>query len=169
MERTPFVSQIAEYIFKTACESTETGEWSSYAEDICQEFKITEDVYFKIHGYVVEELMKYDGIIDLVDVGSGTIDMTLDVELCLQCNQPIKVSMCKFCTELKNTVLILEEHYEARPDKHNEHTEVFEAALVQYRFYNGEPTGKLTCYGHELNFCPSCGRKIEPAELEVKK
>lgn len=76
------IAQIVEYIVDLACNSTDTGEWSIYAEDVCEDFNISRDEYVELHADVVEELCKRDEIVHLVDVGDLTIDLELDTDYC---------------------------------------------------------------------------------------
>lgn len=76
------VIQIANYIVKSACENTSSGSWIIYPDDISVKFNISEDEYISLIGYVIEELQTRKEILDLVDVGDGTLDLGLALNYC---------------------------------------------------------------------------------------
>lgn len=76
------LTQIVNYIVDTACKNTATGEWSVCYEDVCEALNISEDEYFGLLGDVVDELNKRDEIVDVVEVGTYALDLSLDVDYC---------------------------------------------------------------------------------------
>lgn len=74
--------EIANYIVKTGAENTESGNYIFYPADVCDEFNLTEKEYYETIGYVIEELTTRKEILDLVDVGDGTIDLIFALNYC---------------------------------------------------------------------------------------
>lgn len=64
---------------------------------------------------------------------------------------------CPFCEKLAK--LKDDAEYYRRPGDTSVNT--YSVALVQNTFYGDIPTGKLTNYGYDLNFCPVCGKKMK--------
>lgn len=73
---------IADWIVKTACENSASGDWSITAEDIRREFGFSWCEYISILGCIIEELCKRPEVVDVVNTGSGTLDLGLDTDFC---------------------------------------------------------------------------------------
>lgn len=74
--------EIANYIVKTAAENTESGNYIFHPEELCAELNLSEKEYFEVIGYVTEELVTRKELLDLVNVGDGTIDVNIALEYC---------------------------------------------------------------------------------------
>ena len=71
---------------------------------------------------------------------------------------------CAFCKELEN-LKEEDKYYEEEGEKKRKsniefYSKEYNVALVSNSFYRGEPTGKISYYGHTLCYCPTCGKKI---------
>ena len=72
--------RVADHIIKTACANATCGQYSVKIEDVCSELGMTEQEYIEIFGVVVYDLCERPEIVDLVDVGDGTIDLGIAKE-----------------------------------------------------------------------------------------
>ena len=71
-----------------------------------------------------------------------------------------KENNCPFCTELEKAKA--DADYYRRSERS---TEKYSVALVNQGYWDGYPSGRLTNYGHELNFCPTCGKPLPDVNL----
>ena len=76
------VKQIVDWIVKDACENSASGDWSITTDDIRREFGFSWCEYIAILGCVIEELCNRPEVVDVVNTGSGTLDLGIDTDYC---------------------------------------------------------------------------------------
>ncbi len=84
-------SDIATYIVVSACENTLSGNWTAYPDDISEKCGISENEYIRIIEHVIGELQTRDEIIEVIDVGDGTLDLKMKRNYCHRLKRRSKI------------------------------------------------------------------------------
>jgi hypothetical protein len=75
------------------------------------------------------------------------------------------IKTCSFCELLKDVKERAAVYAARQPRINEDHTTECKATLIVENSCNGELGGRTSYNPRELNFCPSCGRKLEKDEL----
>ena len=79
--------------------------------------------------------------------------------------KPELTDTCSLCTALANHKETCEYYRRSSDTSVSEYT----AALVHRSYQDDYPSGQVTQYGFELNFCPECGKELREKKYEVDK
>ena len=68
---------------------------------------------------------------------------------------------CPFCKEFQKILSDTKYYTSTSPERYRDTVIKLNVCMRKRYSYNGDPDGSVTYSDHPLNFCPSCGKKLE--------